>query len=223
MKSIYFFLKVILILFVLPCVLKAQETVQMSSDIFLFDQFTSGKILLTDKRCIETQFNYDCEKQELYYKDGNEYQMMYNTSNIDTLWIGNRKFVPAHEGVRFFECIPAGNRTLLVDWKIKLYYKGKRGAMGVVSQAGGQASFDMSLMQNKGLSNPDNSVYKKDYQNTYRIYLDGQQVSFSNLKSFLKLYPDTHRKAIRQLVKEQSIHFDDPWQVAKLIVLCQTM
>lgn len=223
MRSIYFFLKVILILFILPCVLKAQETVQMSSDIFLFDQFTNGKILLTDERCIETQFNYDCEKQELYYKDGNEYQMMYNTSNIDTLWIGNRKFVPAHEGVRFFECIPAGDGTLLVDWKIKLYYKGKRGAMGVVSQAGGQASFDMSLMQSKGLSNPDNSVYKKDYQNTYQTCLDGQQVSFSNLKSFLKLYPDTHRKAIRQLVKEQSIHFDDPWQVAKLIVLCQTM
>ena len=60
-------------------------------------------------------------------------------------------------------------------------------------------------------------------RNTYRTCLDGQQVSFSNLKSFLKLYPDTHRKVIRQLVKEQSISFDDPWQVAKLIVLCQTI
>ncbi len=223
MKTIYFLFKALLILFAFPLILRAQETGEIPSGIFLFDRFTNGKILLTDKSCIGTQFNYNCEKQELYYKDGNEYQMMYNTSNIDTLWIGNRKFVPAHEGVRFFECIPAGDGTLLVDWKIKLYYKGKRGAMGVVSQAGGQASFDMSLMQNKGLSNPDNSVYKKDYQNTYRIYLNGQQVSFSNLKSFLKLYPDTHRKAIRQLVKEQSIHFDDPWQVAKLIVLCQTM
>ena len=112
---------------------------------------------------------------------------------------------------------------MLVDWKIKLYYKGKRGAMGVVSQAGGQASVDMELMRNRGISNPDNSVYKKDNRNTYRTCLDGQQVSFSNLKSFLKLYPDTHRKVIRQLVKEQSISFDDPWQVAKLIVLCQTI
>ena len=223
MKIIHILLKELFALFAFPCILGAQEALNISSDVFLFDRFTKGKILLTDKRYIETQFNYNCEKQELYYKDGNEYQMIYNTSNIDTLWIGNRKFVPAHEGVRFFECIPVGDGTLLVDWKIKLYYKGKRGAMGVVSQAGGQASVDMELMRNRGISNPDNSVYKKDNRNTYRTCLDGQHVSFSNLKSFLKLYPDTHRKVIRQLVKEQSISFDDPWQVAKLIVLCQTI
>ena len=178
-------MKELFALFAFPCILGAQEALNISSDVFLFDRFTKGKILLTDKRYIETQFNYNCEKQELYYKDGNEYQMIYNTSNIDTLWI--------------------------------------RGAMGVVSQAGGQASVDMELMRNRGISNPDNSVYKKDNRNTYRTCLDGQQVSFSNLKSFLKLYPDTHRKVIRQLVKEQSISFDDPWQVAKLIVLCQTI
>ncbi len=119
MKTIYFLFKALLILFAFPLILRAQETEEIPSGIFLFDRFTNGKILLTDKSRIETQFNYNCEKQELYYKDGNEYQMMYNTSNIDTLWIGNRKFVPAHEGVRFFECIPAGDGTLLVDWKIK--------------------------------------------------------------------------------------------------------
>ncbi len=91
MKTIYFLFKTLLILFTFPFILSAQETVEMSSDVFLFDRFINGKILLTDKSYIETQFNYDCEKQELYYKDGNEYQMMYNTSNIDTLWIGNRK------------------------------------------------------------------------------------------------------------------------------------
>ena len=197
MKKVNSLLKGSFILFLFPFILGAQKILEKQSGIFLFDQFADGKILLTDKRCIETQFNYNCEKQEL--------------------------FVPSREGASFFECIPVGEDILLVDWKVKLHYKGKRGAMGVVTQSGGQASVDVALMQNKGLSFPTNSVYKKDYQNTYRTCLDGQQVSFSNLKSFLKLYPDTHRKAIRQLVKEQSIHFDDPWQVAKLIVLCQTM
>lgn len=219
MKTIYFLFKVLLILFTFPCILGAQEVVNISSGVFLFDQFTSGKILLTDKRYIETQFNYNCEKQELYYKDGSEYQIMYNTSNVDTLYIQNRKFIPVREGVRFFECLLVGDGVLLVDWKVKLYYKGQRGAMGVVSQSGGQASVDMALMQNKGLSNPDNSVYKMTYQNTYYMYLDGRQVSFSNLKSFLKLYPNTHRKPIRQLVKRESINFNDPRQVVKLIAL----
>lgn len=220
MKIIYTFFWTLLIF---PSILSAQESGNIPSDIFLFDQFTPGKILLTDKRSVETLFNYNCGKQELYYKDGNGYQMMYNTSNVDTLWIGNRMFVPAHQGSRFLECISAGDDTLLVDWKVKLYYKGKQGAMGVVSQAGGQSSVDVELMLNRGIGNPDNRVYKKDFQNTYQTCLEGRQVSFRNLKSFLKLFPEAHRKTIRQLVKDQSVNFDDPWQVAKLIALCKAL
>ena len=72
-------MKELFALFAFPCILGAQEALNISSDVFLFDRFTKGKILLTDKRYIETQFNYNCEKQELYYKDGNEYKMIYNT------------------------------------------------------------------------------------------------------------------------------------------------
>lgn len=109
MKKVYSLLKGSFILFLFPFILGAHEALQ--SGIFLFNQFTNGKILLTDKRCIETQFNYNCEKQELYYKDGNEYQMIYNTSNIDTLYIQNRKFIPSREGASFLECIPIGKDT----------------------------------------------------------------------------------------------------------------
>ena len=83
MKVLYFFLTVNFLLSCLP---------------LLFDRFTNGKILLTDERCIVTQFNYNCQTQELYFKAANKYQMMYNTSNVDTLYIQDRKFVPAHEG-----------------------------------------------------------------------------------------------------------------------------
>lgn len=222
MKKVYFILRTSLLLLLFPFVSGAQD-MEMPEGIFLYKQFTDGKILLTDERFIEAKFNYDCDKQELFYKDGNEYLTMYNTSNIDTLYIQNRKFIPTRDGNRFYECIPAGEETLLVDWKVKLSYKGQRGAMGVVTQSGGQASVDMELMRNQGMSNLDKNVYKKDYKNTYHIYLDKRLVSFNNLKSFIKLYPDTHQKTIRQLAKKQSVHFDNPWQVAKLVAICQTL
>lgn len=223
MKTVYFLFRTSLVLLLLPFYSVAQESMEMPTSIFLFNQFTDGKILLTDQRSIETQFNYDCEKQELYYKEGNEYLMMYNTSNIDTLYVRYRKFIPASDGVRFLECIPAGDVLLLVDWKAKLRYKGKRGAMGVVTQSGGQASLDMELMRNNGISNPDNSVYKIDYKNSYQTYLNGSEVTFNNLKSFLNLFPNTQKKAVRQLIKRESIDFDNPWQVAKLVALLQTV
>lgn len=223
MKTVYFLLRTSLILFLFPSISGAQESMQMPKGIFLFNEFTDGKMLLTDKRIIETQFNYDCEKQELYYKQGNEYLQMYNTSNVDTLYVGTRKFVPTRKGAGYFEYVPSGDEILMVDWKLKLIYKGTRGAMGVVTQSGGQASVDMELMRNKGISNPDNSVYKVDLKNTYHTYIDGKEVSFNNLKSFIKLYPDTQQKTIRQLAKSESVNFDNPWQVAKLIVLCRSL
>lgn len=223
MKTVYFLLRTSLILFLFTFISGAQESKQMPEGIFLFNEFTDGKMLLTDKRIIETQFNYDCEKQELYYKQGNEYLQMYNTSNVDTLYVGIRKFVPTRKGAGYFEYVPAGDETLMVDWKLKLIYKGTRGAMGVVTQSGGQASVDMELMRNQGISNPDNSVYKVDLKNTYQTYINGKEVSFNNLKSFIKLYPDTQQKMVRQLAKSESVNFDNPWQVAKLIVLCRSL
>lgn len=201
--------------------LNAQETSSKLSNTFLFKQFVKGIIQLKDKSCIETLFNYNCENQVLYYKDGSEYKEIYNTSNIDTLYISNRKFIPAREEPHFLECIPAEKHILLVDWKIKFYYQGKRGAMGVVTQAGGQSTVDMEYVQRKGLSNPDNSIYKMGYKNTYWINMNGKLVSFTNLKSLLKLYPEADQKSIKQLAKQRSVKFNKPWQVAKLLIMHQ--
>lgn len=223
MKTVSNLLRTGFILLLFPFVSGAQENMEMPEGIFLFNEFTDGRMQLNDKSIIETQFNYDCEKQELYYKQGNEYLQMYNTTNVDTLFVGTRKFVPTHQGASYFEYIPAGNETLMVDWKLKLIYKGTRGAMGVVTQSGGQASVDMELIRHQGISNPDNSVYKVDLKNTYHTYINGKEVSFNNLKSFIKLYPNTQQKTIRQLAKTESVNFDNPWQVAKLIVLCRSL
>lgn len=216
MKTISFLLSTILLL---PVAMNAQ----MPSGTFLFEEFTEGKILLTNKKVIETRFNYDCDARVLYFMDGKEYMQMYNTTNVDTLRIGERLFIPAREGARFLECIPAGSDTLFVDWKIKSYYKGKAGAMGTVTQAGGQATFDMSLMQNKGASVPDNSVYKKKVQNVYKTNVGGTLMTFSNMKTFEKLFPEKLRKTVRGIAKEMAVDFDNPWNVAQLLQRCCEM
>lgn len=214
--SIFIFLSFILSL-------NAQETTIKLSESFLFKQFVKGKILMNNKECIKTLLNYNCEDQCLYYIEGNEYKKMYDTSNIDTIYVGHRKFIPSHEEAGFWECIPAPKPILWVDRKAKFYYMGKRGAMGVVTQAGGQITMDLEYAKNKTLSNPDNSVYKMRYKNTYWTRVDGQQVSFNNLKSLLELYPETDQKAISQLAKKRSVKFSDPWQVAKLLIMYQTV
>ena len=64
MKAIFFLLSTILML---PLAANAQ----MPSGTFLFEEFTEGTILLTNKKTIETRFNYDCDNQVLYFLNGN--------------------------------------------------------------------------------------------------------------------------------------------------------
>ena len=73
--------------------LKAQETTPSNKE-YLFDSFTDGKALLKNKRFNQTKFNYNCVYQELHFLNNGEDMTMDNNSNIDTIYIDNRKFIP---------------------------------------------------------------------------------------------------------------------------------
>lgn len=96
--------------------LEAQETTPSNKE-YLFDSFTDGKALLKNKRFNQTKFNYNCVYQELHFLNNGEDMTMDNNSNIDTIYIDNRKFIPHLN--RFLEYIPVNNTVLLVDYKTK--------------------------------------------------------------------------------------------------------
>ena len=83
--------------------LEAQETTPSNKE-YLFDSFTDGKALLKNKRFNQTKFNYNCVYQELHFLNNGEDMTMDNNSNIDTIYIDNRKFIPHLN--RFLEYIP---------------------------------------------------------------------------------------------------------------------
>lgn len=196
-------------------IVAAQEKTNLPGGTFLFDTFTQGKVVMKNKLATRALFNYDCVRQQLHFMDRNQEMILENTATIDTLYIGERKFIPRQ--TRFLECIPAGSTVLLVDWKAKIYNQGKKGAMGFVSQAGGIEKMDVGQMQNRGHDRTSNDVNIVKYTNTYFFSLDGKSKQFTSPKSFLKLFPQAHKDTLQAFYQEQSVRMEDPLSVARWV------
>lgn len=193
----------------------AQEKISLPTGTFLFDTFTEGKVVMKNKLATRALFNYDCVRQQLHFMDRDQEMILENTATIDTLYVGERKFIPRQ--TRFLECIPAGNTLLLVDWKAKVYNQGKKGAMGFVSQAGGIEKMDVGQMQNRGHDRTSNDVNVVKYTNTYFFSLGGKQKQFTSPKSFLKLFPQTQKDSLQAFYQAEAIRMDDPRSVARWV------
>lgn len=204
-----------LIIFILCCCFntRAQEATS-NSNVFIFETFTEGKALLKNKAINQTKFNYDCVKQELHFLSDGENMIMDDNSNIDTLYIGNRKFIPYQN--RFLEYIPINNATLLIDYKTKVLPIGKKGAYGVTTQGTAPVlDFDPSKpLDQKSL---DNHVYRFNLENKYYLEQDQKRKKFTNTKSFLKLFPKEQAEAISSFMKKEKINMQNPDDVMKAV------
>lgn len=193
----------------------AQEKTSLPTGTFLFDTFTEGKVVMKNKLATRALFNYDCVRQQLHFMDRDQEMILENTTSIDTLYVGERRFIPRQ--TRFLECIPAGNTVLLVDWKAKVYNQGKKGAMGFVSQAGGIEKMDVGQMQNRGHDRTSNDVNVVKYANTYFFSLGGKQKQFTSPKSFLKLFPQAYTDSLQAFYQQEAIRINDPQSVARWV------
>ena len=77
--------------------------------------------------------NYDASSHEMLFKQNGTELILVNEDQIDTVYIGNRTFVPT--GNRFSEVISLENGVVFIDWLLKNAYRGYKGAYGQISQA----------------------------------------------------------------------------------------
>ena len=193
--------------------LKAQETTPSNKE-YLFDSFTDGKALLKNKRFNQTKFNYNCVYQELHFLNNGEDMTMDNNSNIDTIYIDNRKFIPHLN--RFLEYIPVNNTVLLVDYKTKAVPFAKKGAFGIATQGSVQA-IDANQTRQQKMGSTDNYVYKYNPENTYYLLQNQKRKKFTNAKSFLKLFPKEQSESISSFIKDQKISLNQVNDIVKLL------
>lgn len=182
------------------------------SPIYLFPEFTKGTVALKNHTFVKTTFNYDTFHDKLLYMDGDQQMELSDFSNVATIFIGDRTFIP--EGRLLYEMVDLGESPskLLIRWHQKKNPMGKKGAYGQVAEGTGAVSLDPEYYSISLKARGGEQVFDTIVENSYGLLLNGKLKKFSDRKSFLKLFPDK-KERIQEFIDREHILFTNPEDV----------
>lgn len=189
------------------------------SAIYLFDDFTEGTVVLKNRSVVKTKFNLDIFHDKFLYMDGDQVMEMTDFSNVTTVLIDNRTFIP--QGNALYEVIELDpENNLLVKWHRKNNPMGKKGAYEQIAHASSTQSLDPNYYSPSVTKEAAKDEMRTVSENKYGMLSNGKFRTFTDKRSFLKLFPD--RKAeLEAFINEQHLLFtspDDVITVAKYAV-----
>ncbi len=184
--------------------------------ISLFEEYTKGTVLMKNGSKISALLNYDASSHEMLFKQNGTELILVNEDQIDTVYIGNRTFVPT--GNRFSEVISLENGVVFIDWLLKNAYRGYKGAYGQISQAKVEV-INTAELTNDLYENQSAEVYELENENIYGFYLNGRFVKCKKVKDILKVFSD-RKDSIQLYIKKEGINFSKVADALKLIDYC---
>lgn len=185
--------------------------------IFLFEEFTPGKVLMRNGAHIDVSLNYDASNSDmLYIQDGNQ-TILLNTQDVDTIYIDNRKFIPINRA--FLEICKLSNGSLNINWKLKEVFKGYRGAYGQVIQSHVESVNTNAFQPGTSYKQQRAEVTECKNKNQYWIVIDKNPKKFTSKKSLFRLFPN-HKKAIEDYWNLNNCSFSKPTLIIELVNYC---
>ncbi len=186
---------------------------------YVFMAFTNARVLQKGGGITEASMNYNTLTQEMLFMQGSEKMVLDQVDNIDTIYFGNRKFIPA--GKVFYE--------KLTDTKVALYvqYLNKAMLRGRNADLEGQANNTITASQ--GIKNNSTSAakyalnlgegYALQPETEYWLQKGKSFYNATSLKKIIKVFPDKEQ-ALNTYIKENNLDISKAADLSKLIVFC---
>jgi hypothetical protein len=216
------FLRITVFLFIASTNLFAQET--KSNSPYVFPEFVKATVLQKGGAVVEAQMNYNMVTQKMLFTKDGANLVLDNYENIDTLYLNNRKFVPARQV--FFEKITNTAIPLYVQYKGKAMLAG---ATSVANKSNNTAIGGIVGVGVKGEKNDPNQI--KSYnlhladgylfvpENEYWLQKGGSFYPTNTLKKIVKLFPGKEGQ-INDFIKQNNISMSKTDDMIKLIEFC---
>lgn len=205
------------LIFFCICIINAQN----QKRIYLFEKYTKGKVLLRNHSIVPVNLNYDAANCNMMYVNGNDEMILENIHDIDTVYVGNSKFIPA-SSKGFLEMVNLKNGIIYIFWKLTNQYLGKKGAYGQIMQ-GSAASIDINMVKQQAGYDEHNrnitDVYAMQNENEYWLHLNGKFVKCKNEKSLLKLFLNKEEQ-IKEYIKKHNLNWNNTQHVIDLLDFC---
>ena len=184
------------------------------SAIYLFDDFTDGTVVLKNRSVVKTKFNLDIFHDKFLYMDGDQIMEMTDFSNVSTVLIGDRTFIP--QGNVLYEVIELDpDNNLLVKWHRKNNPMGKKGAYDQIAHASSTQSLDPNYYSPSVTKEAAKDQMRTVSENKYGMLSNGKFRTFTDKRSFLKLFPD-RKKELEAFIDEEHLLFSDIDDVIKI-------
>ena len=207
MKTLHLFLASVLLFLGLSAAAQAP--------IYLFEEFTDGTVLLKNRSVVKTRFNLDIFHDKFLYMDGDQVMEMTDFSNVSTVLIGDRTFIP--QGKTLYEVIALDpENNLLVKWHRKNNPMGKKGAYDQIAHASSTQSLDPNYYSPSVTKEAARDEMRTVSENKYGMLSNGKFRTFTDKRSFLKLFPN-RKEELETFINEQHLLFTDVDDVITLV------
>lgn len=192
--------------------------------VFLFEQFTNAKIKMKPRGVTVAKANYDAGNKRLMYQDGKDMMELTNTLNVDTVYFGERKLIPASKG--FYEVVKLENGSVLIDWYLRDVEIGKKGALGSTTSASVHP-LQMSDFGNstetytayKHQDGTENNVYRRRNDNSYIITVKNKIIKIKSFKQVLNAFQE-HQQVIKEYIDKNNLEMRNVEDVLQLLNYC---
>ena len=161
--------------------------------IYLFPDYTQATFRLKTRITTSGRINIDAKYQKIFYLQGEDVMEMTNCSQIDTLYVGGRKFVWKNDCL--CEYLRTGYGTLYINWKFRDSFVGKVGAFGTTTQQ------KVEVMQVPGLNSEysydsigkyedKTDVWVEKNENVYFLAVNGKEYKIRRPSDLYRCFPD---------------------------------
>lgn len=213
------FLKIAAVLLLASVKLYAQKAGGNSP--YVFPQFVDATVLQKGGAVVSAQMNYNMVTQEMMFaKDGNN-MVLDNYDNVDTLYLNNRKFIPARQ--MFLEKLTSTAVPLYIQYKGKAILNGaataenKSNNTAIGGLVGTKSNKGDPKITSYALTLPDGYQFSPEFE--FWLQKDGSLSLANSIKKIAKLFPGKEA-AIDDFIKNNNISLTKTDDMIKLITFC---
>ncbi|MDM8004415.1 MAG: hypothetical protein QUS66_16230 [Bacteroidota bacterium] len=186
----------------------------------VFPSFQESVVKLKTGNVYKAVLNYEKTEQQMVVLRNNQLFLFKDRQVVDTVYMGERIFVPAETG--FYEVLVSGPVALFLQHQSRLENTGATLAYGSKTNTAGVTHIK-KIFSSDGAINlkvPEN--YKVVDDSDFLVRVNGQIQKVVGRKQFLKLFPDNGSK-IESYINENKTDFSSQDDLKALVKFCNSI
>jgi hypothetical protein len=181
---------------------------------YVFPEFTKGIVLMKDGTENEASLNYNSLTSEMIFDTRGTKLALSQLETIDTVFIGNRKFVPKENS--FIELLFKSKYSLFVEYKSKMKDPGKPAGYGTTSQTSAITTYSKYFSNGRVYDMQLPEGFETQASVVYWLDKDGKMDKFLSIHQLSKMFKEKEN-VFKSFTKKNDVDYDDQKSIIELI------